>query len=164
MKSRRVLHLFFISRSYGFILVWFFPAVPTLAIFDFMAVIKAESADHPGWVGGEMYRPGWQCRWSRHRGIAAIGGFGVGRGVIGSACDSCGMVASEMFSCREVSQLDDDAFPPSNCCITLLAITVYLLLERTASVTVFTCFRGGSGGVGVELAGRRHSQLERQRC
>jgi hypothetical protein len=59
-----------------------------------------------------------------------------------------------MSSCREVSQLDDDMFPPSNWWITLLlAMTVDLLLERTASVTVFTRFCGGSGGVGVELAG-----------
>ncbi len=59
-----------------------------------------------------------------------------------------------MSYCREVSQLDDDVLSPSNCWITLLlAMTGDLLLERTASVTVFTHFRGGFGGEGVELAG-----------
>jgi hypothetical protein len=65
------------------------------------------------------------------------------------------MIASGMSSCREVSQLDDDVFPPSTCWTTLLlATTAALLLERMTSVTVFTRFRGGSGGVGigVELA------------
>ncbi len=50
MKSSWILKLFFISRSYSFILVGFLPAVPTLAIFDFMAAIEAESANDPGWV------------------------------------------------------------------------------------------------------------------
>jgi hypothetical protein len=31
-------------------------------------------------------------------------------------------------------------------------MTMDLLLDQKASVTVFTHFRGGSGGVGVELA------------
>ncbi len=50
MKSIRILELFFISRSYSFILVGFLPAVPALAVFHFMAVIEAELADDPGWV------------------------------------------------------------------------------------------------------------------
>ncbi len=52
MKSSWILKLFFISRPYSFILVGFLQAVPTLAVFDFMAVIEAESANDPGWVGG----------------------------------------------------------------------------------------------------------------
>jgi hypothetical protein len=32
-------------------------------------------------------------------------------------------------------------------------VTVDLLLDLTASVKVFTCFCGESGGIGVELAG-----------
>jgi uncharacterized membrane protein (GlpM family) len=55
MKSSGILKLFFVSRPYCFVLVGFFPAVPTFAVLYFMAVIKAESTDHPGWVGGEMY-------------------------------------------------------------------------------------------------------------
>lgn len=35
----------------------------------------------------------------------------------------------------------------------LLAMTAALLLARAASVTVFARFRGGAGGMGVELAG-----------
>jgi hypothetical protein len=50
MKSSWILKLFFISRPYSFILVRFLPAVLTLAVFDFMAVIEAESANDPGWV------------------------------------------------------------------------------------------------------------------
>jgi hypothetical protein len=41
-----------------------------------------------------------------------------------------GMVADGVSSCMEVSQLDDDVFPPSNCWITLLLMTsADLLLE-----------------------------------
>jgi hypothetical protein len=66
-----------------------------------------------------------------------------------------------MTSCLDVSQLDDDVFPPSNSWITLLLMTsADLLLEQTATVTVFKHFHGGSGGEGVELAGGRHSRLE----
>ncbi len=50
MKSSWVLKLFFISHSYSFILVGFLPAVPALAVFYFMAVLEAESANDPGWV------------------------------------------------------------------------------------------------------------------
>jgi hypothetical protein len=86
-------------------------------------------------------------------GGAAISGSGKGCAVIGFTEGGGGLVAGGMSSWREVSQLDDDVFPPSNWWITLLlASTADLLLERTASVTVFTCFHGGSGGVGVELA------------
>ncbi len=48
MKSSWILELFFISRSYSFILVGFLPAVPPLAIFDFVAVTEAEPANDPG--------------------------------------------------------------------------------------------------------------------
>jgi hypothetical protein len=50
MKSSRILELFFISRSYSFILVRFLPAVPALAVFYFMAVVEAEPANDPGWI------------------------------------------------------------------------------------------------------------------
>jgi uncharacterized membrane protein (GlpM family) len=50
MKSSWILKLFFISRPYRFILVGFFPTVPTLAVLNFMAVIEVEPADDPGWV------------------------------------------------------------------------------------------------------------------
>jgi uncharacterized membrane protein (GlpM family) len=50
MKSSRILKLFFISRSYRFVLIGFFPAAPTLAVLNFMTVIEAEPADDPGWV------------------------------------------------------------------------------------------------------------------
>jgi hypothetical protein len=54
------------------------------------------------------------------------------------------MVAGGVSSCRVVSQLDDDVFPPSNSCLALLlATTADLLLDGTASVTLFTRFRGG---------------------
>ncbi len=83
-----------------------------------------------------------------------MGGSGKGSTVMGGSEHGGGMVAGRVLSCMEVSQLDDDVFPPSNCWITLLLTTsVDLLLERTASATVFTRFRGGSGGEGVELAG-----------
>ncbi len=62
------------------------------------------------------------------------------------------MFADRMSSCRELSHLDDNVSPPLSCCITLLfATTADLLLDQTA--TVFTCFRKGSGGAGIELAG-----------
>ena len=48
MKSSWILELFFISSFYSFILVGFFPTVPTLAIFDFVTVIEAEPANDPG--------------------------------------------------------------------------------------------------------------------
>jgi hypothetical protein len=48
MKNGWILELFFISSFYSFILVGFFPAVPTLAIFDFVTVIEAEPANDPG--------------------------------------------------------------------------------------------------------------------
>ncbi len=50
MKSSWILKLFFISRSYSFILVGFLLTVPALAVFDFMAVIEAEPANDPGWI------------------------------------------------------------------------------------------------------------------
>jgi uncharacterized membrane protein (GlpM family) len=50
MKSSRILELFFISRPYRFVLVGFFPVVPTFAVFDFKAIIEAEPANDPGWV------------------------------------------------------------------------------------------------------------------
>ena len=50
MKNSWILELFFISSFYSFILVGFFPAVPALAVFHFMAVIEAKSANDPGWV------------------------------------------------------------------------------------------------------------------
>jgi hypothetical protein len=62
-----------------------------------------------------------------------------------------------MTSWREVSQLANDLFPPSNCWITLLLVTAEdLLLTRMASLTVFAhfCWGSGGGGGGVELAGR----------
>jgi hypothetical protein len=88
-------------------------------------------------------------------GGTAIGDAGRGTTVIGGSENGGGMIAGGMSSCREVSQLDDDVFPPSTCRTTvLLATTAALLLERLVFVTVFTRFRGGSGGVGVgvELA------------
>jgi hypothetical protein len=87
---------------------------------------------------------------------SGTGGFtdGEGKGstVIGGSESGGGMTASEMSSCREVSQLDDDVFPLSTCWTTLLlATTAALFLERMASVPVFTCFREGSGGVGISV-------------
>jgi hypothetical protein len=87
-----------------------FSSSPPIAVFDFMAVIKTGSSI----------------------GSAVIGGAGGGGG---------GVVTSGMLSCREVLQLDDDVFPPSDCWIALLlATTADMLLDRTASVTVFTRF------------------------
>ncbi len=83
-------------------------------------IFEAKSADHPGWVVREMYRPG------RGVGGAAICGVGTGSAIIGnteagsaviaSACigGGAGRVIGGMFSRREVSQLDNDVFPPSN--------------------------------------------------
>jgi hypothetical protein len=50
MKNRWIFELFFISSFYSFILVGFFPTVPTLAIFDFVTVIEAEPANNPGGI------------------------------------------------------------------------------------------------------------------
>jgi hypothetical protein len=50
MKNSWIIELFFISSSYSFIFVGFLPAVPTLAIFDFVTVIEAESANDPGGI------------------------------------------------------------------------------------------------------------------
>jgi hypothetical protein len=46
MKSRRVLHLSLVKLCS----IRFLPAIPALAVFDFVTVIEAESADNPGWV------------------------------------------------------------------------------------------------------------------
>jgi hypothetical protein len=56
---------------------------------------------------------------------------------------------------QRVSQLDEDIFSLSNYWITLLLATTMDLLDRIASITVLTRFRGGSrsGDVGDELAG-----------
>jgi hypothetical protein len=54
MKSHWVVQFFIISCSYSFVVECFFPATPTFGVFDFMAVFKAESADHPWWEGREM--------------------------------------------------------------------------------------------------------------
>jgi hypothetical protein len=102
--------------------------------------IKAESVDHSWWVWREMFGPGW------HRRQAFIGGFGAGAAVIcgsvvgGAIIGSDGrLVIDRISSWREVSQLNDDVFPPSNYCwITLhLGTTKDLLLAWMASVTVF---------------------------
>ncbi len=85
MESCGVLHFCLVQCSNSFVLVRFLPAVPTFAVFYFMTVLKAESADHPGWVGREMYRPG-----RRRAGSAVIGGAGV----VGDA----GMVVGGMAS------------------------------------------------------------------
>ncbi len=50
MKSSWILELFFISSPYSFILVGFLPTIPTLAIFDFVAIIEAETANNPGGI------------------------------------------------------------------------------------------------------------------
>ncbi len=56
MESCGVLHFCLVQCSYSFVAVSFLPAIPAFAVFNFMAVHEAESADHPGWVGREMYR------------------------------------------------------------------------------------------------------------
>ncbi len=109
---------------------------------------EGRCTDQGGGVGGAVIE-------GSGAGGAAIGDAGRGTTVIGGSENGGGMIASGMSSCREVSQLDDDVFPLSTCRTTLLlATTAALLLERLVSVTVFTHFRGGYGGVGVgvELA------------
>ncbi len=66
MESHGVPHFCLIQSIYSFVSVRFLPAVPTFAVFNFMTVFEAKSADHPGWVGRKMYRPGQQRRRSRH--------------------------------------------------------------------------------------------------
>ncbi len=109
---------------------------------------EGRCTDQGGGVGGAVIE-------GSGTGGTAIGDAGKGSTVIGSSENGGGMIASGMSSCREMSQLNDEVFPPSTCWTTLLlATTAALLLERITSVTVFTRFRKGSGGVGVgvELA------------
>jgi hypothetical protein len=68
MESRGVLHFCLIQCIYSFVSVRFLPAVPTFAVFDLLTVLEAKSADHPGWVGRKMYRPGRRRRCSHHLG------------------------------------------------------------------------------------------------
>ncbi len=104
---------------------------------------EGRCTDQGGAVGGAIIE-------GSGTGGAAISDAGNGSTVFGSSESGGGMIASGMLSCREVSQLYDDVFPPSTCWTTLLlATTAAMLLERMTSVTVFKRFRGGSGGVGI---------------
>jgi hypothetical protein len=79
-----------------------------------MAIFKAISADHSG-------RPGQRRMGTVIGSSGASGAFiscsGIGGAIIvvaGIGGDG-GLVISGMTSWSEVSQLDDDIFPPSNC-------------------------------------------------
>jgi hypothetical protein len=62
--------------------------------------------------------------------MPGVGGSGKGGAVIGGSESGGRRVAGRILSCIEVSQLDDDVLPPSNCWITLLLVTsADLLLE-----------------------------------
>jgi hypothetical protein len=134
-----------------------------------MTVLESKSADHPGRVGREMYRPGqpgqW-CKWGhhrRHRLLRRRQRHRWRRRHWQRRQWRWSIRQQHVVLQRGVT-LDDDVFPPSSCCITFVFATIVdLLLDQTASVTVITYIRGGTGGEGVELAGGRHSQLEPER-
>jgi hypothetical protein len=110
MKSHWFLNFCFIPCSYTFVVVYFFPTVPTFAVFDFVAVFKAKAADYPGRVGKRCIDHGGTV------GGAVIGSFDICGSIIGSCVIVCAGVRGDgrMSSWREVSQLDDDVFLPSN--------------------------------------------------
>jgi hypothetical protein len=103
MKSRGVLHFCLIQYIYSFVTVRFLPAVPTFAVCNFR-LFEAKSADHPGWVVREMYRPvrgiGGAAICGVGTGSAIIGNTEAGSAIIASACvgGSAGRVISRMFS------------------------------------------------------------------
>ncbi len=118
---------------------------------------KAESADHPGWVGREMYRLGWRHRRRRHQGLRRRQRRHRWRWR--KRWQRNGGRRKVIIKRGITATVDDDIFPPSNCWMTrLLAMEADLLMALTASVTVFNCFCGwfrwcgrGAGGRGGTL-------------
>ncbi len=170
IKRRAVGFFIFASSSAAIALLQldFFQQSHHLRFLTSWLSLKAESADYSGWVGREMYRLGQRHSWghrrrSRHRRLwwrqRCHRWLQRRRRHHWCADGGGGMLADRMLSCRKLSQLDDNVSPPLSCCIPLLfATTADLLLDQTA--TVFTCFREGPGGAGIELVGGRQSRLE----